>query len=133
VNVTVPALNRSFSGKVTRFADRVQASTRTMMAEVDLKNTTRDLIPGMYAQVQLTLSDSPNAVTVPLSAVDGTGNTSKIYTVDSAGLVHIRTVNTGIQTPQFIQIVSGIQPGEAVILGSHSALQDGEKVQPHFE
>jgi len=133
VGVTVPALNRSFSGKVTRFADRVQASTRTMTAEVDLKNTTRDLIPGMYAQVQLTLADSPNAVAIPVGAVDGTGNGGKVYVVDSAGLVHVRTVNSGIQNPQFVQVVSGIQTGESVILGNHSGLQDGEKVQPHFE
>ena len=133
VNVTVSALNRSFSGKVTRFADRVQASTRTMTAEVDLKNTTRDLIPGMYAQVQLNLADAPNATAVPIAAIDGMGNTSKAYVVDSAGLVHVRTVSTGIQNPQFVQVVSGVQPGESVILGSHSGLQDGERVQPHFD
>ena len=133
VNVTVPVLNRSFSGKVTRFADRVQASTRTMTAEVDLKNTTRDLIPGMYAQVQLNLADAPNAIAVPIAAVDGTGNASKAYVVDSAGLVHVRTVSTGIQNPQFVQVVSGVQPGESVILGNHSGLQDGERVQPHFD
>jgi RND family efflux transporter MFP subunit len=133
VSVTVPALNRSFSGKVTRFADRVQASTRTMTAEVDLKNPTRDLIPGMYAQVQLNLAEAPNAIAVPIAAVEGTGNASKAYVVDSAGLIHVRTVSTGIQNPQFVQVVSGIQPGESVILGNHSGLQDGEKVQPHFE
>jgi RND family efflux transporter MFP subunit len=133
VNVTVPTLNRSLSGKLTRFSDRVQSSTRTMTAEVDLKNTTHDLIPGMYAQVQLTLADSPNAVAVPVAAVDGTGNGSKVYVVDSSGMIHIRAVTTGIQNPQFVQVTSGIQPNEGVILGSHSGLQDGEKVQPHFE
>ena len=133
VSITLPALNQSFSGKVTRFADRVQASTRTMTAEVDLKNTTRDLIPGMYAQVQLNLADAPNAIAVPVAAVDGTGKGSRVYVVDSAGLVHVRAVDTGIQNPQFVQVVSGIQPGEGIILGSHSGLQDGEKVQPHFE
>jgi multidrug efflux pump subunit AcrA (membrane-fusion protein) len=57
----------------------------------------------------------------------------KVYTVDAAGTVHIRTVATGIQSPQFVQVQSGIQPGETVVLGSHSGLQDGERVQPHFE
>jgi RND family efflux transporter MFP subunit len=133
VSVTVPALNRSFLGKVTRFADRVQASTRTMTAEVDLKNTARYLIPGMYAQVQLNLADAPKAIAVPVAAVDGTGNGSKVYVVDSAGLVRVRTVSTGIQNPQFVQVLSGIQPGESVILGNHSGLQDGERVQPHFD
>ena len=133
VSVTVPALNRSFLGKVTRFADRVQASTRTMTAEVDLKNTARYLIPGMYAQVQLNLADAPKAIAVPVAAVDGTGNGSKVYVVDSAGLVRVRTVSTGIQNPQFVQVLSGIQPGESVILGNRSGLQDGERVQPHFD
>ena len=133
VSVTIPALGRTLPGKVTRFADRVQASTRTMTAEVDLKNTTLDLIPGMYAQVQLSLADAPNAIAVPVGALDSIGNVNKVYTVDAAGTVHIRTVTTGIQSPQFVQVISGIQAGEAVVIGSHSGLQDGERVQPHFE
>ena len=133
VSVTIPALGRTLPGKVTRFADRVQASTRTMTAEVDLKNTTLDLIPGMYAQVQLSLAEAPNVVAVPVGALDSIGNVNKVYTVDAAGTVHIRTVTTGIQSPQFVQVISGIQAGEAVVIGSHSGLQDGERVQPHFE
>ena len=133
VTVTVPVLGKTFEGKVTRFADRVQASTRTMTAEVDLKNAKRDLIPGMYAQVQLSLADVPHAVAVPVGAVDSGSGANKVYTVDTSGTVHIRSVNTGIQSPQFVQVLSGIQLGEIVILGSHSGLQDGEKVQPHFE
>jgi RND family efflux transporter MFP subunit len=133
VRLTIPALGRTIPGKVTRFSDRVQASTRTMTAEVDLRNTKLDLIPGMYAQVQLGLADAPNAIAVPVGALDSTGSVNKIYTVDAAGAIHIRTVTIGIQSPQFAQVMSGIQPGETVILGSHSGLQEGERVQPHFE
>ena len=133
VSVSVPALNRTFSGTVTRFADRVQSSTRTMTAEVDLKNPKLGLIPGMYAEVRLDLADAPNAVAVPLGAVDGTGNESKVYVVDSSGVLHARTVTTGIQNPQFVQIMAGIEPGDAVIVGSHSGLQAGAKVQPRFQ
>jgi RND family efflux transporter MFP subunit len=133
VTVSVPALNRSLTGKVTRFSDRVQASTRTMTAEVDIKNTKRDLIPGMYAQVQLTLADFPNAVAVPVGAIDGEGSSGKVYVVDAAGIVHLRSVRIGIQSPQFVQTLSGLEPGDPVILGSHSGLQDDERVQPHVE
>jgi RND family efflux transporter MFP subunit len=133
VAVNVPVLNRSLTGKLTRFADRVQPSTRTMTAEVDIKNPKRDLIPGMYAQVQLTLADFPGAVTVPIAAVDQSGGASKVYVVDSAGIVHLRNVKSGIQSPQFVQILSGVEPNETVVVGSLSGLQDGERVQPHFE
>jgi RND family efflux transporter MFP subunit len=133
VSVTVPALDRTLPGTVTRFADRVQSSTRTMTAEVDLKNPKLSLIPGMYAEVRLNLANAPNAVAVPIGAVDGAGSETKAYVVDSGGVVQTRTVITGIQNPQFIQIVSGIEPGDVVVLGSHSGLQAGAKVQPRFE
>jgi RND family efflux transporter MFP subunit len=133
VSVTVPALNRTLSGTVTRFADHVQSSTRTMTAEVDLKNPKLSLIPGMYAEVRLNLADAPNAVAVPIGAVDTTGKESKVYLVDSAGLVHVRTITTGIQNPEFVQVVSGIEPGDTIILGNHSGVQAGTKVQARFE
>jgi RND family efflux transporter MFP subunit len=133
VTVSVPALNRSLTGKLTRFSDRVQSSTRTMTAEVDIKNTNRDLIPGMYAQVQLNLADFPNAVAVPVGAIGGVGGAGKVYVADASGIVHVRNVRIGIQSPQFVQTLSGLEPGDAVILGSHSGLQEGERVQPHVE
>jgi multidrug efflux pump subunit AcrA (membrane-fusion protein) len=104
-----------------------------MTAEVDLKNPKLSLIPGMYAEVRLNLADAANAVAVPIGAVDGSGNQSKAFVVDSTGVVHERTVTTGIQNPQFIQIMSGIEPGDTVILGNHSGIQAGAKVQPRFE
>ena len=133
VTVTVPSLNRSFAGAVTRSSDRIQTSTRTMTAEVDIKNPRLDLIPGMYAQVQLDIAASASAIAVPVGAVDGEGNTAKVYVTDSAGVVHVRNVTTGLQTPQYVQVLSGIQAGDAVILGNHSGLQDGETVRPRFE
>jgi RND family efflux transporter MFP subunit len=133
VTVTVPALNRTFPGTVTRFADRVQSSTRTMTAEVDLENPKLELLPGMYAEVRLNLADAPDAVAVPIGAVDGTGSDSKVYVVDSSGTVQVRGIHTGIQNPQFIQIMSGVGPGDVVILGGHSGIQAGAKVQPHLE
>jgi RND family efflux transporter MFP subunit len=133
VSVTVPVLKRSLTGTVTRFSDRVQPSTRTMTAEVDIKNPKRDLIPGMYAQVQLVLADFPGAVTVPVGAIDQNGTSSKVYVVDSAGIVHVRNIMSGIQSPQAVQILNGIQPGDTVIVGNHADLVDGERVQPHFD
>src|ERR1700721_307618 len=107
VTVFVPTMNRTFDGTVTRFADRLQMSTRTMTAEVDVKNPQLTLIPGMYAQVILGTADARNATAVPPGAVDGTGENQKLFVVDRNGVVHVRKVLTGIQSPQYIQILSG--------------------------
>jgi multidrug efflux pump subunit AcrA (membrane-fusion protein) len=56
VEVRVPSLNRSFAGKVVRFADKLSLQTRTMDTEVDVDNPTLVLVPGMYAEVNLQLA-----------------------------------------------------------------------------
>jgi RND family efflux transporter MFP subunit len=133
VTVFVPNLNRTFDGTVTRFADRLQMSTRTMTAEVDVKNPQLTLIPGMYAQVTLGTVEARNANAVPPGAVDGTGDNQKLYLVDRNGIVHVHKVVTGIQSPQYIQILSGADSGDIVVTGSHSGLHEGQKVQPRVQ
>jgi RND family efflux transporter MFP subunit len=132
VSVDVPALNRTFEGTVTRFADRLQMSTRTMTTEVDVKNPELSLIPGMYAQVMLRTAEAKNATAVPPDAVDGTGDNQRLFLVDGVGVVRIHKVQTGIQSPQFVQILSGVDVGDIVITGRHSDLHEGQKVQPRL-
>ena len=70
VEVRVPTLNRSFPGRVERFADKVSLATRTMDTEVDVPNPSLLLIPGMYAEVNLTLDQRKAVLAVPITAVD---------------------------------------------------------------
>ena len=70
VEVRVPTMNRSFPGKVERFADKLSLATRTMDTEVDVRNPSLLLIPGMYAEVNLTLDRPQQALAIPVVAVD---------------------------------------------------------------
>jgi RND family efflux transporter MFP subunit len=132
VSVDVPVLNRTFDGTVTRFAERLQMSTRTMTTEVDVKNPQLNLIPGMYAQVMLRTAEAKNATAVPSDGVDGSRDDQRLFLVDSGGVVRIHKVQTGIQSPQFVQILSGAEVGDIVITGRHSDLHEGQKVQPRL-
>ncbi|HEX4228058.1 MAG TPA: efflux RND transporter periplasmic adaptor subunit [Bryobacteraceae bacterium] len=131
VDVTVTALHRTFPGRVTRFADEVQKSTRTMDTEVDVPNPGLVLVPGMYADVKLSLHKNANALTVPLDAVDETSGSPQVFAVRDS-VVRILPVTTGLSTPQRLEIRSGIREGELVITGRHAGLQDGERVQPRL-
>jgi RND family efflux transporter MFP subunit len=133
VSVTVPALERTFPGEVTRFSDHVQTSTRTMTTEVDVKNPKLQLIPGMYAKVDLNLTSAKDAVAVPIEALDNSDSNHKAFVVDRAGIIHVRLVKTGLQSPQYVQILSGVEAGEIVIVGRHSDYHDGEKVEPNLQ
>ena len=61
MRVRVPSLNRSFPGKVTRFSVDVMRETRTMHTEVDVPNPYRVLMPGLYAEADISLEHRDSA------------------------------------------------------------------------
>ncbi len=130
VEVRVPSLNKSFTGKVARTADRVDTSTRTMHTEVDVPNPGDVLIPGMFAEVSLTLSQSPHALAVPITAVSGAGQNRQVWIVDSASRLRPRSVQTGLETPDYIEITSGLREGDLVASAVRGSYQAGQMVRP---
>ena len=130
VEVRVPALNRSFPGKVARFSVDVQEDTRTMHTEVDVPNPGRLLMPGMYAETTLTLEAKDNVLSVPLEAVNHEGDQTTVYVVSPAGKVEDRVVTMGLETSTDAEVVSGLAEGESVIVSDRSGLKPGEEVRP---
>jgi RND family efflux transporter MFP subunit len=128
VDVNVVSLGRTLQGKVTRYADSVQTATRTMDTEVDVPNTDGTLVPGMYAEVHLHLAARPNVLSVPLDAIDGLGTSVQQAFIVRDGVIHLTTVRTGLQTPTRVEILSGLQSGDRVVVGRHTGLSDGEHV-----
>jgi len=128
VDVNISSLGRTLQGTVTRSADSVQMATRTMDTEVDVPNRDGSLVSGMYAEVHLHLAARPNVLSVPLDAVDGLGTSVPQAYIVRDGIVHLVTVKTGLQTPNRLEILSGLQEGDKVIVGRHTGLSDGERV-----
>ena len=130
VEVRVPALNRSFPGKVARTSLDVQEDTRTMHTEVDVPNPDRLLMPGMYAETTITLEAKDNVLTVPLEALNHEGEQTTVDVVNPAGKVEDQVVTLGLQTSSDAEVVSGLMGGESVIVSDRGGLKPGELVRP---
>jgi RND family efflux transporter MFP subunit len=130
VEVRVPSLGRSFRGKVSRFTGRVEAATRTMDSEVDVPNSSLILKPGMYAYATLSLDQKDGALAVPLQAVSSQENKATVLVVKRPGILEERSVVLGIETPTKVEIVSGVEENELVVVGSRSQLKSGQLVEP---
>jgi RND family efflux transporter MFP subunit len=132
VAVKVPSLNRSFPGRVARFSDKLQASTRTMETEVDVPNPSMALVPGMYAEVDLTMEKRDNALAVPVTAVDMEADTAMgtVMVVTDQRILERRRVTLGLETANRIEVRSGLRDGELVVVGNRSGLQAGDHVNP---
>ena len=131
VEVQVSALHRSFPGRVARFSEKVDESTRTMKTEVDVPNPSLVLVPGMYAEVDLVTEQRKRVLSVPVEAVDGSGSSARVFTVQPSGAIQIVPVGIGIETAREVEIRSGdLKVGDDVVVGSRAGLQAGNKVQP---
>ena len=101
--------------------------TRTMHTEVQVPNPKYELVPGMYASVEIPLAHgATNVLTVPVQAVQATGDgKGTVLVVNSANQIEKRDVTLGLQTATHAEIVSGLQENDRVVFGAQSQYQAG--------
>lgn len=129
VTVKVGATNRRFEGRVARLTGDVVAASRTMEAEIDVANPGRELSPGMYAEVTLQGEKRTQGLTVPVTAVSNGGGNRTVMVVSTAGIIDIRTIKTGIETPSGFEVLEGLSPQDRIVVSNRSLLRAGQKVE----
>ena len=131
VDVHVTTNNKTFQGKIARVAGQIDTETRTMHTEVDVPNPDYTLVPGMYATVRVPLQTVKGVLTVPLQTVQASGeDRGSVMVVNSKNQIEKRDVTTGIQNATSIQIISGLNENERVLVGEQSQYKTGQLVAP---
>ena len=130
VKVHVPALNQDYVGKVSRFADSLDPQTRTMETEIDFQNSDGKLLPGMYVQATLSMAEKKNMLTIPLEAVQVNGAEGTVLLLSTTNILEERKVQLGLQGSSRIEIRSGLNQGDRVVIGSLNEFRPGMKVTP---
>lgn len=131
IAVKVSTINETFPGKIIRFSDQIDRQTRTMHTEVEVPNPKYQLVAGMYASVQIPLHHVENVLTIPVQAVESSGeNRGLALVVGPGNKIEKRAVVIGIQTATAAEIVSGLKEGEIVIFGEQGQYQPGQVVAP---
>jgi RND family efflux transporter MFP subunit len=133
VVVRVSTTNQTFNGKIVRSSDQIDTETRTMHTEIDVPNPMYALVPGMYATVQIPLHSVQNVLTVPVQAVQTSGeDRGDVLVVTSDNKVEKRSVTLGVQSATDTEMVAGLKEGEMVVYGEQSQFRSGELVQPQI-
>ncbi len=117
-----------FTASVTRFAEALDPSTRTMKTEIDVPNRQRFLRPGMYADVTLAIEKVRNALVVPDSALVVEGSRKYVWLVRGAA-AHRVEVETGMDDGAEAEIRSGVKGEEQVVVAGKDSLVEGKAVE----
>jgi RND family efflux transporter MFP subunit len=117
-----------FRGTVTRTANALDPSTHTLLTEVQVPNQARQLFPGMYAQVKFTVARVAPPLLIPGDALIVKPDGSYALVVDEAGAVHYRKVTLGRDYGTAVELTSGLNGAEHVIVNPTDDLKEGEVV-----
>lgn len=132
VDVRVPSLNKTFPGKVARFSVDVKESTRTMHTEVDVKNRDRVLMPGLYADADVSLEHRDDIPAIPLQSVNHEGSKTTVFVVGKNNEIEDRPITLGMQTANDAEVVAGLKEGEEVVVSDRSGVKPGDIVRPQI-
>ncbi|HEY7307062.1 MAG TPA: efflux RND transporter periplasmic adaptor subunit [Bryobacteraceae bacterium] len=119
---------RRFHGIVVRNANSIDPASRTLLVEVDVKNATGELLPGSYVSVHLRLPSKVRAVTVPSNALLFRSEGLRVAVVRNERAVLIPVV-LGRDFGNDVEIISGLRPGDSVIVNPGDSLISGTRVQ----
>jgi RND family efflux transporter MFP subunit len=121
---------RLFTGKVARTANALDPNTRTLLTQVDVPNPDDALRPGMYLRVKFVVDRSTPSVLIPGAAVVTRNNGSEVALLGDNNIVHYRKIQLGRDYGAEIEVLTGLNGGETVIVHPGDALSEGEKVAP---
>ncbi|MDD2360109.1 MAG: efflux RND transporter periplasmic adaptor subunit [Syntrophaceticus schinkii] len=122
-----------FTGKVVTISPVVDEKTRMFTINISIPNPDNKLRAGMSAEVQLTTAERRGVVRVPLDAVVDKGDDQVVYIIEQSSSqtqsrARERRVETGLAGQDYIEIISGLTPGETIVTKGQHFLRDGAQV-----
>jgi RND family efflux transporter MFP subunit len=129
--LVIPDLpGHGFPGAVTRTANALDPATRTLLVEVQVPNPAALLMPGMYAQVDLSVPRKDPPLLIPGDTLVVRSNGPQVAVVQPDGRVHFELIQLGRDFGNRLEVLSGLEEGQQVVVNPSDAIREGAKVKP---
>jgi RND family efflux transporter MFP subunit len=119
---------QQFHGTITHISGAIDVPTRSLQIEVTLPNPDGKLRPGAYVQVAVPAVAHAQMM-VPGNTLLFRAEGPRLAVVDAQGTVHLRKIVIAQDLGQALEIESGIEPGDKVIINPSDSIADGDHVQ----
>lgn len=138
VDVTADAYpGRKFTATVTTIEPQISANTRTLNIQATMPNPDHLLLPGMFVNAAVVLTEQPPAVVLPETAVDYTLYGDSVFVIRQDGQdaqgkpvlkAHRVAVKTGLRWDNKVAVLDGLKAGDEVVAAGQIKVQDGAAV-----
>ncbi len=131
VHVSIPVIGKEFDLSIDTISQVINADDRTFQITVNIPKTAKDIKPNMLSVLIINDYSNPEALTVPINAVQETGTEKFLFVAserDGEWTAQKRIVTTGKNHEGRIEILSGLQEGEHVVIVGYQNLSDRQKL-----
>jgi RND family efflux transporter MFP subunit len=117
-----------FNGVISNIAVQADASHNFKVQSTVKNSAVNRLMAGMYGSVSLSNSKSTTALSVPRKALVGSSKSPKVYVVRN-GKARLTSFNAGTSDGEYIEVVSGLNQGDQIVIKGQVNLQDNSNVK----
>ncbi len=129
IDVQVRALeDQIVTGARSFLSPSPDTTARLYRLELALDNPDHAILPGMFVRADIVKDSKPEALAVPLYSIISRNDEQYVY-IEEDGVARKRSVTTGIAEKWLVEIVSGLNAGDRVIVEGHRDVEDGRPVQ----
>lgn len=124
--------HEEFEGKITMVSPTVDTNSRTFGVEIGLQNSQGKILPGMFGRVKLQLGTAYHVVVPDRAVVKQPGSANQYVYVYHNGHVYYNLVELGQRLGNSYELLSGVEPGDTVVVTGQNKLANGSPVEIIF-
>ncbi len=127
--ITISSLSdEPFEGYVSAISPAADSQSLLYPVEIYIDNPDQSIKPGMFAMVRLATNRHEDVFALPVDAVIEESGTASVFVVGDDFIAHETSVETGLRNDQYIEITSGLDLGDIVVVVGQDFLEDGNQV-----
>ena len=129
-DLTLPEIpGRRFEGTLVRTADAIDPTTRTLLVEVDVVNSTGLLFPGAYTEVHFKIKSNGSTLLIPANSLVFRSEGLRVPVVVNGNQARLAPVTLGRDFGNTVEVLSGISGDALIVANPPDSLVDGEIVR----
>jgi RND family efflux transporter MFP subunit len=117
---------KTYSARIVRTAEALDPNVRSLQVELALDNSTHEILPGAYTEVRFKLSTDRQTLRLPANTILFRSAGLQVATLDADRHVKLKSIVQGRDFGTVIEVLSGLEPNDVVVLNPPDSIVDGE-------
>ncbi len=126
MNYTIP--DDTLTGIITQISPAIDPDTRSFKTKVTIKNDELLLRPGMFAKGEIIVASKDSIISIPKNIILSKQRGNTVFVVEK-GLAQERIIAFGLENPEYVEVVSGLEAKESLVIKGFETLRDNSKVK----